>query len=409
MYRTLISHTQNIRPSSAADSPDLASGAREQKIIELNRYKKAPASEDAPAESAQYGRTDGKGGSPSELSLYQYADNYLKNYQRVTIRDVSYDRNLYILEELIAKSPLGRKPYAEITTDDVQKEIVRLAGHFSRSSVSKYKSFLSQVYNHALRTGDLRTNPIPAVELPSEEHYMVKKRPVECFSEEQRNLFRKELERRNDGSFSSNGKPGTYVYGQYRYLFLFICNTGLRTSEALALQWKDIDFDSGEMHIVRSGKWRKGEDGHLEWYETAPKTKSSVRSIPLNKEAFSSLLAFKGYNRTKDNMDHVFATKNGKIPSRGSLNRSLKSIEKRAGLPFASLHDLRHSFITAVGINTRNPEIVRQLSGHSSVRFTYATYVHPDDSAKRSAVRSLSFLNGPGHDSPDSQANRLSE
>lgn len=379
MYDPMNSSRSGRRSFTAGRGPETESMPYGDKIISLNGYRNT----ESPGNGDHTGHA---------VTLYDYADNYLKNYQRVTIRDISYDRNLYILDSIIAKSEIGNKAYAEITTDDIQKEIIRLAGAFSRSSVSKYKSFLSQVYNHALRTGELRTNPIPAVELPSEDHYKVKKRPVECFSEEQRNVFRQELGRLNDGSAWANGKPGTPLYGQYRYLFLFICNTGLRTSEALALQWKDIDFSKKELHIVRSGKWKKGGEGHLEWYETAPKTRSSVRSIPLNSEAILSLKAFRGYNQTKENTDHVFATKNGKIPSRGSLNRSLKLIEKRAGLPFASLHDLRHSFITAVGIKTRNPEIVRELSGHSSVRFTYSTYVHPDDSAKRSAVSSLSFM-----------------
>lgn len=74
------------------------------------------------------------------------------------------------------------------------------------------------------------------------------------------------------------GATGQSYENQYR----IILQTGLRTGELVALQWKNVDFEKRILTIDSSmeyrytvGEWRIGE----------PKSKSGYRTIPLTEEA----------------------------------------------------------------------------------------------------------------------------
>lgn len=62
-------------------------------------------------------------------------------------------------------------------------------------------------------------------------------------------------------------------FGLCAWLFMF---TGCRLGEVIALQWRDVDFDGGYIHITKSVSW-KGGGVRI----STPKTKNSVRVVPL--------------------------------------------------------------------------------------------------------------------------------
>lgn len=62
----------------------------------------------------------------------------------------------------------------------------------------------------------------------------------------------------------------------YYELFLLELGTGLRLGEILALQWDDLNMETGELRITKSAIFIKGE-----LHITEPKTKSSIRMIVL--------------------------------------------------------------------------------------------------------------------------------
>lgn len=63
-------------------------------------------------------------------------------------------------------------------------------------------------------------------------------------------------------------------FGLCAWLFMY---TGCRLGEVAALQWQDIDFEQNKIHIVKSASW--GSDGKP--VITTPKTKNSIRDVPL--------------------------------------------------------------------------------------------------------------------------------
>jgi len=65
---------------------------------------------------------------------------------------------------------------------------------------------------------------------------------------------------------------------QYYTLFNFLYHTGCRKGEALAMTWKDIDFKNDVVRIYKSVTTKiKGSPYAI----TSPKTKNSIRNIPM--------------------------------------------------------------------------------------------------------------------------------
>lgn len=62
-------------------------------------------------------------------------------------------------------------------------------------------------------------------------------------------------------------------FGLCAWLFMY---TGCRLGEVLALQWRDIDWEAGRIHVSKSVTWI-----HNQPVVQIPKTKNAVRIIPL--------------------------------------------------------------------------------------------------------------------------------
>lgn len=65
---------------------------------------------------------------------------------------------------------------------------------------------------------------------------------------------------------------------------------GSRRGEALSLQWKDIDFQTGVVSVYKTVTYKiKGSI----YIITSPKTQNSIRNIPMFKMVKDSLLEWK--------------------------------------------------------------------------------------------------------------------
>jgi integrase len=164
-----------------------------------------------------------------------------------------------------------------------------------------------------------------------------------------------------------------------RTLLLTAALTGLRASELRGLRWTDIDLKAGELH-VRQRADRYNAIGQ-------PKTKSSVRTVPLAPEVLSALKEWR-LACPKGELDLVFPTGTGRVERHTSIWRSLKPIMvaagvvSRAGKPKYALHAFRH-FFASWCINPKErggrelpAKVVQHLLGHSSIVMTLDVYGH---------------------------------
>lgn len=155
---------------------------------------------------------------------------------------------------------------------------------------------------------------------------------------------------------------------------------GLRQSEALALQWKDIDFDRGTLS-VRRGLHRVPGEGLV---FTEPKTDRSRRTIAVPAPLIEALRRQRvAQNEERlvagtewDDWDLVFAQPNGRPLDKHSDYEAWIKLLNRAKVRHIRLHDGRHTAATLLLTAGVHPRVVMELLGHSQMRTTTDIYSH---------------------------------
>ncbi len=155
---------------------------------------------------------------------------------------------------------------------------------------------------------------------------------------------------------------------------------GLRQSEALALQWKDIDFDRGTLS-VRRGLHRVPGQGLV---FTEPKTDRSRRTIAVPVPLIEALRRQRAAQNEErllagtewDDWDLVFAQPNGRPLDKHSDYEAWTKLLKNAGVRHIRLHDGRHTAATLLLTAGVHPRVVMELLGHSQMRTTTDIYSH---------------------------------
>jgi integrase len=143
---------------------------------------------------------------------------------------------------------------------------------------------------------------------------------------------------------------------------------GLRISEALALQWGDVDWLNGFIRVER---------GIVEQNVDDVKTDESRRSLAIANELLDRLKVWKQTTQFSANSDLIFASplKLGGLPySYTGFWRELDRAGKKCGVGHIGTHTFRHSYrmwIDAVG----TPIGVQQkLMRHADIRTTMNIY-----------------------------------
>lgn len=152
---------------------------------------------------------------------------------------------------------------------------------------------------------------------------------------------------------------------QFKNIFLFMIGSGLRSGEVIGLQWDDIDFTNETVSVNR-----RIRDGDID----KPKTASSIRTIPVLKEAIDAL---KEQKEISGSDTWVFTNRYyTEYASAGQIDWMYKKVLKYVGLPEGRLYNLRHTFAT----NLIHSEIetittVSGLLGHNDSTVTQNTYI----------------------------------
>jgi integrase len=164
-------------------------------------------------------------------------------------------------------------------------------------------------------------------------------------------------------------------------LFRLAVYSGCRKGELLGLKWDDVDLEQGRLNIkrtlsgVRLGVPEFGD----------PKTPRSRRSIRLSLDAVAALRTqhdrqtFEREKLGEAYPDHqlVFATPRGTPIDPDNVNKQLKTVLKRTGIPEEyTFHSLRHSAATTLMAAGVSPKVVADRVGHFSAGFTLDRYVH---------------------------------
>ena len=205
----------------------------------------------------------------------------------------------------------------------------------------------------AVREGVIRSNPARDIDMPVRHRILEEEdEPVRVLTADQVSVFL------------------AVAHPRYRLFFRVIAATGVRVSEAIALQWQDLEIDSEPFAVKVRRRIVKGN-------VDAPKSKYGRRSIPITFELVRALREHRAHSEWCEDSDYVFASRNGTALVPGNVYyRHLKPAMQEAGCGWAGYHSLRHTYCSLQIANGANIVQVSRALGHASAAFTLSRYSH---------------------------------
>lgn len=175
----------------------------------------------------------------------------------------------------------------------------------------------------------------------------------------------------------------------FRNLGIYIClSTGIRIGEVCALKWGDINIATETISINRTIERIyviDGEKRHTEVVIGTPKTKNSLREIPMSKDLLKIVRPLK-----KVMNDEYFILTNEAKPTEPRTYRNYyKQLLKQLGIPDLKFHGLRHSFATRCIESQCDYKTVSVILGHANISTTLNLYVHPNMEQKKKCINQM--------------------
>jgi integrase len=175
-------------------------------------------------------------------------------------------------------------------------------------------------------------------------------------------------------------------------LIVFALATGVRLGEASGLTWDCINLDRKEARIMHQ---LQRIDGTL--MLRGLKSTSSRRTLPLaslavealREEKARQLVLSAALGNDFNPLNIVFLNSEARPLDQRYVDRHLKEILVKAGLPKLSFHKLRHtaaSLLVAAGVDIHQ---VKEQLGHSQISLTANLYAHGVSQAQRRAANKL--------------------
>jgi integrase len=163
---------------------------------------------------------------------------------------------------------------------------------------------------------------------------------------------------------------------EWRTFFTFLTQTGLRISEALGLNWEEVELGTRPRVKVR-----------YQFYEgqrTRLKTRYSRREVPLTQGMTASLLALRRHGFQPE--APVWANAVGNYYSSHNVRkRVLTPTATTVGLEWIGFHTFRHTCASLLFAGGKSIKQVQEWLGHADPAFTMRTYVHLIDEGLGSA------------------------
>lgn len=264
------------------------------------------------------------------LSYLEVEANYSKN----TIN--SYENDLNKFEEYYKNKDL-----LKITSKDIEKYIQTLSD-LAPTTVSHNISSLKTFYSYFLKQVRISNNPTDGIKSPKLGIHL----PTYLTIDEVNKLLDIEV----TDAFSSRNKA----------ILELMYATGLRISEVISLEFKNVDYDECIIRVMGKG--------------------SKERIVPVNDYAIKYLKEYINNYRPElvknEINNYIFLNNHGRMLTRQGIFKmiknyaALKNIKKTIGP-----HTLRHTFATHLLENGADLRVIQELLGHSDISTTQI-YTH---------------------------------
>jgi integrase len=289
----------------------------------------------------------------SNVTFADYWPQWIDNYSGRTARGfrentrAEYRRDL----EREAAPYFGRMRLAEIEPQHVKRWLSSLATRgLAQSTIRSTFAPVRAMLADAAEEGTIRHNPAAGVRIPS---------TAKATEQKRKSLTDSEVDRLRTALTSEAD----------RLLVDFLLVTGLRISEAIALDLADLDF--GRCRVKVSKRFYRGLD--------APKSSFGRREVPITPDLARRVWAMRKDRPQAGGADPLFVSPQGaRIDYANVYNRILKPAMRKAGITWGGAHRLRHTTATHLIRNGASANQAQLWLGHHDPGFTARTYVHLD-------------------------------
>jgi len=253
----------------------------------------------------------------------------------------------------------GQSPAIEITAAEISAFLDRLGKQgYARRTVQMHRDILNMIFNQAIVDGHMRFNPCTAAPMP-------------------RNLHTSKRELPTDAAIKAVQSGLDQPFGLFAYVCLY---AGLRRGEALALEYADIDRDSGIIHVTKSVEFI-GNAPRLK----PPKTEAGNRDAILFDVLAGAL--------PPDGEGLLFPGTDGKLMTKTQYRKRWARYCAAIGQDLTA-HQLRHGFATILYEAGVPDKDAQELLGHSSIVVTRDIYTHIRQTRRDSTSRAVNdYLN----------------
>ena len=318
----------------------------------------------------------------NDITLNDYIENWLNSYQKLQVKETTFYRDCTVFSGHI-KYTIGNKKLSEIKNIDIQRLIDNEKDHYANKTIEKTYSLLNRVYKHAVKMGDINKNPCDGVVLPNVHTNLIKPKDMCEYTTQETELIKV-------GIYDSFYNHSKLYRASPSYLLLL--NTGMRLGELLGLKCEMVDLNNCMLKVVATLETISG-NGNKKKILTLPKTKSSYRTIALNKTSLEMLCELKKRNDIQGiNSEYVVCNLKGEPFSDNNYRRDFKRFCERYGIEYKGIHTLRHTFASRLFRNGIDVQTVSKLLGHHNPTITQNIYIHILEEQKVKAINLMDSI-----------------
>ncbi|MBR1436736.1 MAG: site-specific integrase [Bacteroidales bacterium] len=301
---------------------------------------------------------------------------YFENYAKNQLKEITQYNYQHVLDFRVLPV-LGKKRLRTFNNVMLTEFFAQLDA--TPSVCRTIYVILRSIFSCAMKMGFIDQHPCDHVILPKAERKLEESKPL---------LTREQ---------ATTLMEMTSEYNYFNFLIRFLLFTGMRSGEAFALQWEDIDFDNMAIHVRHNLTNVAGRH----WLDT-PKTKSSVRRISMSPQLRDELLYHReqqkelcedrrNRQRPFKHPEMVFTGIGGNYLDHNYMEKKFKALVEGTDFSHLTLHGLRHANATLMIAGGVDIKVVSNLLGHSTISTTADIYADVLNETKAQAAEGVAL------------------